>query len=157
MQNRKKLLPFVYELFVFALIVALLAYGVIRGNFFVQWNALLVLLAILIVLWLLLYVAQFIWFSLLVLWDLLFQSFETARATFIEQFPFRSSPFLDKRKVIDGSVVEIKNHQFKIIANNSGKKQIFTSTMYYELEKGQRYELIYGKKSKAIVDIKRVI
>ena len=119
-----------------------------------------VLLIIVVCLWLILYVQEFVLFSLRVIVDLFCKDDMSVEAVFLEQFTYRSSPYLDrngkaKRKKWDVDVERIEITFFKIFIETPAGIQLLTSSEYFTLEPGKKYTFTYGKRSRALIDVKQ--
>lgn len=156
----KKLRAYVIELIVFLLItVGLFIFFTITESIVFKWSAVLVLFLIMLGIWLVQYAFSFIPFALLVATDLIFKNYSTVNAKFVEQFIFKSSSFLDKngRHCNKGGVERIETLFYKVNVKTNDGIETFTSSEYYELQPNTSYEFVFGRKSKALVDVRGVV
>ena len=156
----EKLRSYVLELVTFLLIiVGLSIFLSVNHTVSVEWSTVFVLFCILVILWIVQYVFSFVPFALLVITDLVFKNYSTTTANFKEQFIFKSSSFLDKNGKganKKGSIEKIETLSYKVVVKTKDGIQIFTSSEYFELLPGVSYTFIYGRKSKALIDVQSI-
>lgn len=148
----KRLKPFIKELVIFVLIAAF----EIFGSFFRQFIP--VLMAAFII-WMIVDFNTFVPFSLRVILDYLMEDYITQKAVFVEQFPRKRSAFQDKTEThVDGVKPEKRQTvYYTIIIKFPTWNDTLTSSEYFELKPNTLYEFTYGKRSKALVDVKEVL
>ncbi len=149
---KKRLWPYIAELIIFLFVVGVLSCFVFSGNITVKYAPELALFAFVLVLWLIKYIFTFIVLSLSATIDALTDNYNTVTAEFIEQFVFKSSPFLTKR--VDKNNTQSKESiYFKIVVKNNENIIIFTSSEYFDLKPNASYQFVLGRRSNAIVDV----
>ena len=99
---------------------------------------------------------QFIVFDILVVVDLITKNYITESARFLEQYIFRSTSYLDKCVYEKRNIKNVRIYQYKVVAKTRSGIKIFTSVEYFELKSNETYEFVYGKKSKALVEVKKL-
>ena len=157
----KRLRPYVIELMTFLAIAVFIVFVCVEeGIIQIRFSVPAVLLMIVVCLWLIQYVFGFVLFSLRVIVDLFCKNDMSVEAVFLEQFIYRSSPFLDrngkaKHKKWDVDVERIEATFFKIVVETPTGIQLFTSSEYFRLEPQKRYIFTYGKRSKALIDVRK--
>ena len=151
----KRLRPFITEAIVFVAIVILFAWVFLFTKMItVRVTVLTIALFIAIVLWFTEYILSFFIFSVKVLLDLITKDFVKSNVKFIEQYPFKSSSFLDERKYIKGIGVKTSETlYFKVVVKDSKSTILLTNSSYFEFEKGKTYTVEFGRRSGALVDV----
>ncbi len=153
----KKLMPYLKEFVSFLIIISfLIIYIIYTKSIVFKWSIILVLFFILLGLWFLQYVFSFVPFAVLVIIDLILKKYDTMDAKFIEQYVFKSSSFLDKRTINRGEIKNVETLFYKVKVKTRHGVQIFTSTEHFELEPNKEYKFVYGRKSRALVDVKQI-
>ena len=154
MNNRKMLWPYIGEL-----LVLLFVYGVVIGGLLaahmisVKWSAVSIGFILVIALWMIRYVHSFVSFSAKVLLDCAAGSFETVEARYVEQTPFRYSPYHAKKKADDTDKQTEDSLYFRIRAERGREEMVLTASCYFPLETRKKYRFTIGKRSKAVVSI----
>ena len=81
--------------------------------------------------------------------DVILKKYEIITATFVEQFPFKSSSFLDKNSRFDKNegIKKIETLYYKVVVKHKGTKgfTVLTSTEYFDLQPGTKYSFVFGK------------
>lgn len=149
---RKRLRPYITELITFLFVIGILFLFVLSGNITVKYVPEFSLLVIVLAFWLIKYIFSFITFSLLVVIDTLTDNYETVDAEFVEQFIFKSSPFLSKR-VYKDNMQKKETTYFKIVVRRAENIIILTSSEYFELKPNVSYQFKFGRRSNALVDV----
>lgn len=153
----KRLRLYVIELIVFLVIaIGFFIFFVVTESIVFKWSTVLVLFVILMGIWLVQYVFSFVPFALLVITDLVLKDYSTIEAKFIEQFIFKSSSFLDKngKNCKKGGIEKVETLFYKVVVKTKDGIKSFTSSEYFELKTDTSYKFIFGRKSKALVDVK---
>lgn len=150
---RKRLWPYITELIIFLFVISLLFLFVFSEYISVKYSLELVLFFILLVIQLVKYVFAFVAFSLLVIVDAVTNDYNTVTAEFIEQFAFKSSPFLTKKAYRNNNIRKEETVYFKIVAKYNKNIIILTSSEYFELKPNNSYQFTFGRKSNALVDV----
>ena len=147
----KRLRPYIIELVTFLGIMAILVSAIFGGES--ARSVIIVGGALFLLLWLFVYVWGFVIFAMRVIIDLIFKKYETVTATFVDQFTFKSSQFSWPQKK---EKKDVERLYYKILVKCKGVKGFttLTSTEFFELLPGVKYEFVFGKYSKAIVDIR---
>ncbi|MBR2781818.1 MAG: hypothetical protein IKE00_00575 [Oscillospiraceae bacterium] len=147
---------FFEESIVFLFIVTVLAFAFANRVIVIRWTIQSVLLFALLTIWLTKYIFSFLRLSLYLAIDGLFHQIITINAAFVEQFPLKTSPFLEKsfrtqQLELDGGI-----HRFKLVIKPNHEKEsllILISAKYYQLKPGETYTFVYGKHSKVLLGI----
>ena len=154
MNNRKMLWPYITELVTFLFVAGLAFVAVFAFHMIsVKWSPLTVGLILAIVLWLLHYVRFTAAFSVKVLLDCATGSFETVEARYVEQTPFRYSPYHARKKADDADKQTEDSLYFRIRAERGREEMALTASCYFPLEARKKYRFTIGKRSKAVVSI----
>ena len=156
--NWKRLRPYILEMMVFLAAATVIAGLVLTETIIFRWSILLVLIAILTLLWCLNYLFGFVPFAVLVISDFLLKRYETVDAEVVEQFEFRSSSFLDRngKSLKNGRVEQIRKMYNKVVVKTGNGISILTSSERFDMEPNVKYRFVFGKRSKALVDVRDV-
>ena len=153
----KKLGPHIEEFIVFlTIVIGLNLFFLCTDAIRINWSTTVVLFVILLSIWLIGYVFTFIVFDILVVVDLITKNYITESARFLEQYIFRSTSYLDKCVYEKRNIKNVRIYQYKVVAKTRSGIKIFTSVEYFELKSNDTYEFVYGKKSKALVEVKKL-
>ena len=151
----KQMRPFVIELAGFLMILGFLSvYFIGTKSIVFNWSGPLILLLIYTVLWFLKYLFSFVPFALLVLMDAILNDYDEIRGGFVEQFPYKSSSFLDKNgKPGEGRVETLF---YKVVVNTEDGVRVLTASEYFPMKKNKVYRFVIANKSKVLVDVKDI-
>ena len=155
----KRLRPYVIELASFLVIstIFVIAITFSFGGGSIQ-RGILIAGILLLFIWLPIYVFSFVIFAIRVIIDLIFKKYETTTATFVGQFPFKSSSFLDKNSKFDKEkgIRKIETLYYKVLVKRKDVEGFttLTSTEFFDLLPGVKYEFVFGRFSRAIVDVR---
>ena len=153
----KKMGPHIEEFIVFlTIVIGLNLFFLCTDAIRINWSTTVVLFVILLSIWLIGYVFTFIVFDILVVVDLITKNYITESARFLEQYIFRSTSYLDKCVYEKRNIKNVRIYQYKVVAKTRSGIKIFTSVEYFELKSNETYKFVYGKKSKALVEVKKL-
>lgn len=147
----KRIRPFLEEFIIFLMILLIFYYCLFcTGMITIKWTVFTYLCTFTVLLWLLKFQIPFVVFNLFVIADLISDSFALTESKFIEQHPFKASSLLMRRKTND---MQYETVYFKVEVENEGIHSTFTSSAYFELEPGKKYQFLVGKNSGVIIDV----
>ena len=150
---------FFEESIVFLLIVTVLTFALTNRVFVVRWTIQSVLLLTFLTIWLVKYIFSFLLLTLYLAIDGLFHQVKSVKAVFVEQFPIKTSPFLEKSGHTQESKPYGGVHRFELVIepnmNEEENVLILISTKYYKLSPGRSYIFAYGKNSKVLLAVPR--
>lgn len=148
-----KIKYFVYEALLFVAILTFFIYVLwAQKLIIIHWNILTIELFILISLFLITYVFNYLVRDVLVLLDFIFKKYDSISAVYVTQFSFKTSSLLVK-----SGKTRLKDTEklfSKVVLECDGRIVLYTSQDFIpDLIEGKKYKFIVGRYSMVILDV----